>query len=485
MVQVTAHDRSQIEISLDYCPSLSNVFYSDLYFFLPRNLGVHSNSYLREQFYSDLVNHLRFHTPIDSELLQEEVVTLSKILDANTTVQEREQLTPVAIQQVKLFASRVNTQLKNFYASFSIDKLQKLYESISIFRIKFIKPIQVSSLRVSLELRQILLNCDEFVSNRLQAACSELISGVSNKILSDILVQEKKYRKSLGSLFVDIGTSERELEYFYFRHSLLKKQISQPLHIDKKSTKQERVYRNWVAGLGAALAGFWAQIADYQAYKSHGYKDIGLSAIGIGCLAVFAYIFKDRIKDVSKEYISDKMKLFLPDYRSKLEFCEIEPEGKKVKKIIGNLSECMRFSPVNQIPEDIFYIRKLKGRRDIGTENQETVIQYHKYVHFDEKVRVLGRAQNLCNIKDIHKFNFSYFLHHLDDAKKQLSIYDEDEGPSRISAPKVYHVNIVSHVRAKSVSTYNHFRVILDKGGIVRIETVLPTFNMENGEVKL
>src|SRR3989338_6817203 len=309
------------------------------------------------------------------------------------------------------------------------------------------------------------------------------MSRMEDKQLADRLLKEKKYRKDLGALFVDVGTSERELEYFCFRHSLLKKQISKPLHIHKKSMKQERVYRNWVAALGAALAVFWAQIADYQAHRFHAYKDLGLSAIGIGVLAVLIYIFKDRIKDTSKEYFSDKMKLFLPDYRSVLEFSEVEKKGKKIKKNIGRLSECMRFSPVSSIPEDIFYIRKLKGRRDIGTENQETVIQYNKYLQLNQEKRILGQETALAKIKDIHRFNLSYFLRHLDDAKKQFSVYDEDEGPAQISAPKVYHVNIVSQIKAENISIYNHFRVILDKEGIVRIETVLPTFQMQHREL--
>ena len=500
-VHVTTHDRSQIEISIDYRPGSSDFFHTDLYFFLPRNLGVHSNSYSREQFYNDLINYLRFHTPIHLNLLKNEVDILTEILESDTTAQEREKLAPAAIQQVKLFANRANTLLKRLYDHFYLDglrhesviSLKELYSHITFFREKFIKSVYSESLRMPSEVRQALLNSDEFISNRLLASCSDLLHKSSkNKddlefcsaALNEVLLQEKRHRKSLGDLYVDVGTLEREREYFYFRHSVLKKEIAQPLYIDKKSAKQERIYRNWVAGSGAALAGIWAQIADYQTHRFKGQKDFGLSMIGVGLLAIFVYVFKDRIKDISKEYINDKMKLFLPDYRSKLEFSEVEKNGNRIKNAIGKLSEYMRFASVKGIPEDIYYIRKLKGRRDIGSESQETVIHYHKSVYLESKSRIFGYDQELVDIKDIHRFNFSYFLNHLDDSRKQISVYDEDEGPARISAPKVYHVNVVSLVRSGSVAVYNHFRIILDKEGIVRMETVLPAFEMENREVK-
>lgn len=497
-VQVNTHDRSQIEISIDYRPGLLDFFNTDLYFFLPKNLGVHSNSYSRDQFYSDLINNLRFHTPTHVSSLNEEIDILKKILEDDTTAQDREKFAPIAIQQVKLFANRSNSILKKIYDSFNSDEnqddsmnlLKELYASISLFRSNFIQSVHASSLRMPPELRQVLLNSDEFISNRIIASCSDLLHKCSKNradpslgstILYDVLTQEKRHRKSLGTLFVDVGTNEKDQEYFYFRHSLLKKEIAQPLYIEKKSTKQERIYRNWVAGSGAALAGLWAQIADYQTHRFKDDKDFGLSIVGVGILAIFVYVFKDRIKDISKEYLNDKIKLFFPDYRSNLEFSEVLKKGNKIKNFIGKLSEYMRFASFESIPEDIFYIRKLSGRRDIGSENHETVIQYHKSVQIDPKARILGCDEKLCDIKDIHRFNFSYFLNHLDDSKKQLAIYDEDEGPARITAPKVYHVNVVSHVQAGNIEIYNHFRVILDKDGIVRMEIVLPTSQMETG----
>ncbi len=491
-LQVTTHDRSQIEMSIDYRPGQSEEFHTDLYFFLPRNLGIHSGSYSRDQFYNDLINHLRFHTPIQLNLLNETLNTLAEIVNPDTTAQEREQLAPLAIQQVKLYANRVNNLLKRLYDRFSLEVtqedslrlLRELYAQITLFRVKFIKSAHASSLRMPSELRQTLLNSDEFISNRLVASCSDLLHRASMGTLNEILIQEKRHRKSQGDLFVDVGNNERDREHFYFRHSLLKKEVTQPLYIDKKSAKQEKIYRNWVAASGAAFAGLWAQIADYQTHRFKGQRDFGLSMLGVGMMAILIYVFKDRIKDVSKEYINDKMKLFLPDFRSKLEFFEIKKSGtgaKKINHLLGKLSEYVRFASAHNIPEDIVYIRKLRGTRDVSSESQETVIQYHKTVQLNPKARVLGCDDELCDIKDIHRFNFSYFLSHLDDAKKQISVYDEDEGPARISAPKVYHVNVVSHIRAGRVGIYNHFRVILDKEGIVRMDTILPPFQMEMG----
>lgn len=500
-VNFDTHDRSQIEISIDYRPSLSSEFHIDFFFFLPRNFGVNSNSYPRDQFYNDLINHLRFHTPVSSDVGQNELEALTQLLSPEATAQERDRLSPLAIQQVKLFASRSNTILKRLHETVSMGighhdllaSVQQLYFDVSVFRLTYVKPAVASSLRIPAEVRQTILNSDEFVSNRIIATFSDLLhqgrkiqdSTTVSSLLTEVLSKERSHRKILEDVFVNVGQNEREREYFFFRHSLLKKEVAQPLHIDKKSAKQERIYRNWVAGSGAALAGLWAQIADYQAHRFKGHKDFGLSMLGIGVLAILVYVFKDRIKDITKEYINDKMKLFLPDYRSKLEFNEVAKNGKKMKTSLGKLSEFMKFSTMTGVPEDISYVRRLKDRRDISTESQETVLQYHKSIKLDPNARILGQGKALCDIKDIHRFNFSYFLNHLDDSKKELSVYDEDEGPARISAPKVYHVNIVSHIHSGELSNYSHYRVILDKDGIVRMETVLPAFQLTNQELPL
>src|SRR5262249_27427523 len=115
------------------------------------------------------------------------------------------------------------------------------------------------------------------------------------------------------------------------------------------------------------------------------------------------------------------------------------------------------------------YVRKLRGRHDIGEEHLENVIHFHKSLHFDAE-GVSSGLPGIRSIKDVNRFNFSYFLDHLDDPVKNISVYGDDEGPATIAAPKVYHLNLVLRMTNGSEGQFAHYRVILDKQGLVRLE---------------
>jgi hypothetical protein len=64
--RVSIHDQHQIELKLNY-PLLDDrrrtLYEVDLYFFAPRSLGVHPQTYSKQQFYSDLQSYIRIRTP--------------------------------------------------------------------------------------------------------------------------------------------------------------------------------------------------------------------------------------------------------------------------------------------------------------------------------------------------------------------------------------------------------------------------------------
>jgi hypothetical protein len=491
-IQIKMHDKSQIEVSMDYQTDIASQFNIDLYFFLPSNLGIHSGSYVRDNFYNDLINHLRFHTPLSEKSFLQNFETLHRLTDEAITAQERDQFMLLAIQEIKIFANFVNTELKNARAllghrdkTVKIEtKLHDIYAKMTQLREKFVFPLVQPSLKITSEVRQTLLNTDEFISNKVMIFCSDTLLDTQSRAemftklrtqVREVLQKEKKYRQSLGDLYCDLGFSEKEREYFYYRQSLLKKDILNPLQIEKASSKQEQVYRNWVAGFGAGLAALWSQLADYQTHRYNGHKDFGFSMLGLALLAIFAYIFKDRIKDLSKEYINDKLKLFLPDYKSKLVFSEVDKKGKNNKETIGFLSEYMRYIGVRYIPEEIVYMRALKSSQVLLTDRKETVIQYHKSI----KLKKYENEAGYGRVKDIHRFNFSHFLDHLDDAIKELITYDDNDCATTIEAPKVYHINVISRITFATTCMFYHVRIILDKFGIVRLETVLPLLQVD------
>src|SRR5262249_12030251 len=153
-----------------------------------------------------------------------------------------EKMVPFAIQQTKIFANQVNAKLKSFHER-ALDSegslragLGAILAEVHAVRSQYICQVLKPRLTVDSSLRQALLNMDEFVSNRLSATFSDLHhrlagqgSSQGQNLLIEALGKEAEYRKGLGGLYVDSAKSGADMEYFYYRHGLLKKFISRPL----------------------------------------------------------------------------------------------------------------------------------------------------------------------------------------------------------------------------------------------------------------
>lgn len=496
-IHASRHDQSQIELDLDYpLPSGARQqdcrHLLDLYFFLPSSLGISAASYSRDQFYNDLTNYLRFHTPVISGSALGLLDRLPTYFQPDLTLQARERLVPYLIQQVKLFGNRINTGLKRVFDSMTKNsvatefqlrrEVEVLRQDIHAFRAQWVSRVRYPKLGLDDELRKTLLNVDEFLINRQVAVFSNVLESTSHQgerrdlrqLLLEILDEETTYRSAHAEQYVGPKKSETEIEYFYYRHGLLKKFLARPLHIQKRAAKQERVYRNWVAGLGAGLAGLWARIAETQATRMSSARDLGLNVFTVGTLFVLIYVFKDRIKDISKEYFSEVLKTHLPDYRVALRYDWIDSSLSNRSVELGAYRDFVRYLSPQTCPDDIVYLRKLKGRRDIGEEHLETVLHYNKALTV-RNASLLGDIPGITALKDMIRLNFTSFFDHMDDPQKRVSVYDQDEGTAQISAPKVYHINLVCRLRSFSEGetiSYAHFRLVIDKSHVVRIEEV-------------
>ena len=498
--KASVHDQTQVELDIDYQifrgehPIGAHTWSVNFYFFIPHSLGIHASSYTREQFYNDLTNHMRLHTPNPGGSALELLKPVTEYLSTYTKTRKKTDLAALVSQQVKLFANRINASLKQIQQNLTLElsnssnptafqreikQSRRLIQDIEIFRTQYVETIRKPQLIIVPEVQKVILSADEFITNRLEATFSRLLHRCrsSNEphiielrgIFKEILSSHAKYQRIHPENTAETKKQNIDRETFYYRHGLLKKFISMPLYLQKKVSKQERIYRNWIAAFGAALAGVWAQIADFQARRMVEHKDLGFSFFGIAGLAIIAYVFKDRIKDLSKEYFNEKLKAYLPDYKVKLVHTLVTDDLKTKHIQIGTFNEYMRYLDLNATPEEIQYIRKMHERKDLHTENLEGVIHYNKKIKLNTDSLKL-EFKGVSSIKDIIRFNFSDFLDHLDDHEKRLATFDEDEGTGEIITPKVYHINLLIHSTSESLHRFAHYRVVLDKRGIVRVD---------------
>jgi len=208
-------------------------------------------------------------------------------------------------------------------------------------------------------------------------------------------------------------------------------------------------------------------------------QDAWLRLVAILLLGVIAYVFKDRIKELSKEYFNQRLKQYLPDFDILMFYKYFQENGVEKQNFIGSCKEFFRYLQKDALPPEIAYIRDIGNRSELDPSRDEVIMHYSKrlVLHIDEQ-----RVPNIQFIRDIARFDFTEFLNKLDDPDKEMSYFDQSKGIVRMEAPKVYHINLVlryscNYKKNKTTSEYHveyeRVRIILNKRGILRVEPVL------------
>lgn len=512
------HDQYQFESKFDFDlkphANESQKHYTvDLYFFIPKNMGIHPENYTRDHFYSDLTNLLRVQAPETfnwhkSNPSEWALPLADQYFAVHLSTDKRQRLLGSVVQEVKLFGCYLDAQLKHLQKSFLrivergfiakqnwIEFLIKLIKNIQhiiqFFRHTYLLPIKNQMLFLDIEVRRAFLLMDEFTSYRVEMVfiqCSQILEKKNihcpdvRNLLMIILNNEAGYRAENKIANLDWENNTASLETYYYRLGLLKKYALEALYLKSKNIKKERSYRNMIAAFGAALAAIWAGWADIQRFQWIGPttgQEAWIRLLAIIILGMIAYIFKDRIKELTKEYFNQRLKQYLPDFDILMFYNYFNTSGEQQETFVGSCKEYFRYLLKNFLPPEIAYVRDIGNRSELDPIRDELIIHYSKKITLEVGQKNTSKLQF---IRDIARFDFTQFLNKLDDPNKILSYFDRRKGIVTIEAPRVYHINLViryacSYQKDKTSSEYHleyeRVRIILNKQGIIRVEPVL------------
>lgn len=513
----SVHDRTQFESKFDFDLSTAGgdrkYYEIDMYMFWPATMAVNSSTYPRETFYSDINHMLRVRTPelartAGASFAIPALTAAEDYFRSHLDTRRRSQMRRLVVADTKLWGCLLYTELKKLQADVSravkrglilrwssrlLRRIEEIHREVRRFREKYVWRIRHEPLLLDEEVRRAFLLVDEYVSYRLEAALVSLhrmmeterhrLEDVYNQ-LEAILTGEHAYRHEHIQSASERQEARKEMHYY--RLGLLKKYVSEILFLTTRRVNKDYVYRNVIAALGAALAAAFATLANIQTVQMvTGQDDMGLRLFTVLALGVAAYVFKDRIKDLTKDYFNNKVKTWLPDYDVEMLYTHFDPSGQQVETFLGSSQEYMRYLARRRLPPEIAYARGLGHRAELEPERLESVLHYHKSIRFDplSELREHFAAAQVRRIHDVLRFDVSRFLAKLDDPKKRLSFFDVEKGVVTIDAPKVYHVNLVLRYTVVTLLgkqevrrevELERLRMILNKKGIVRIETVLP-----------
>lgn len=503
--RVEVVDDTRLEFKLNYGlpPGDRRVRYQvQLTFFFPGSLDVTPLTYPKHYFYSDLSAYVRLRSPeLDIGELLDPENALSPLARLHALRADLEE--PHWHRQIRLEEVAAESKLYGCLARIYVrDRSRELVQALSGFtegakehalreqirtRIRnmlaWVELLLEELRAVRTELAAVmgpedhpgveaLDNVDEFLSyqiERIFCRLLESIEGVDEVLAEDVrgpmrkwLQGEIEHRTLRDFVPTPLGAEENDL--FAHRHRLLKKYVSSALFLDQDHREPEKEYSDWIGALAAGVAMAFATLAYYFLRVG------GLNKLDWWLLAtiVVVYVFKDRLKDVVKRRMASGT--WFPDLDTRI-------LNRRFRVGLGRCREHTEWLETGQIPPLVEQIRSHQSRisRELRRATGETVLSYQKTIDlYPGKLRSYhGRHDG---VTDIIRIGLDRLRRNMDLPEATMRALDPKDGQvHQLASHKDYVVNLVLRYQLQGQTPYyEKIRVVLDKEGLRRVETVIP-----------
>jgi hypothetical protein len=511
-VEAEIHDRQQLELRFNYeigkLPGRHR-YQLDAYLFVPKPVGLNSSNYSRDQFYADVTALMRLDAkplPLD-ELARVDapaspLFDLTQMIESFRVSRRPPTVTPLIVQ-VKLYAylytTGVHTEIAVVKARLAelaegpepeararIERevagaLTRMRDALWAYRTVRARfwPFEMLADRTFADAMR---TSDEFMSLFLEERIALLAlsldedpryvdgSGSAARLRLRFMAlarEEAAYRAKYG--YLNLTKPAEQGEYGEYRLSLLKKSVHNALYLDARAVSSDHYFRNAISVIGAALAAIWALAATpSRMFSSLGGGTPILLFVG----AVFAYAVKDRVKNLTNEFLMRRLRQH--DHMAWIEGRSLAAMGLGMLRI--RLREAMAFLSSTSVPREIRDLRLSRRTVRFAEAGQEEVIHYKKELLIKKPSG--AQIPEGFRVRDILRLNVRHFLVRLDDPIDPVAYFDPALGAfAAAKLPKVYHVNVVLRVQRfddekHGIERFERHRVVINKEGIVRVDLV-------------
>jgi len=479
--RVKIHDSNQIELKYGYKISKhkkKTQYNIECYFFIPESLGINKQTYTKEIFYKDIKGYLRLKTPV---FLLDQIIEgadsplyhLKQSIDELVKKNNRETRESFEYN-IKTVCSIIKSSLRDNVGFLKRNRKKDINIHIDDF-IKNIRNILfqfrdllnlINRPTISEKLIKIYKLGDEFISHNIEYYCIKVLKileslgkdrmKIADNRLEKLIQDELKYRTKNN--FHPMPGKEKDNEAIVFKRGVLKKYISSFLFLDTNWKPEGKILEQLLIGFAAGLSMVFATLIAFYAQEKYGNLTLPFFSF-----LVVGYIFKDRIKELTRLYLVGKFMKFSFDHNVGI-FSD-----KKEK--IGKYRDGVNFIKEISLP---FEIKKMREKEFITqVDNKwmgEKVILYRKQVIlFSKKLKKVFNNSHIEGINDIVRFNISRFLNKMDNPYKKIYLIDNKKR-IEINANRVYHINMITKITKNEKFFYNRYRIVLTSKGIKRIE---------------
>lgn len=481
---VQIHDKYQFEVKFTYPLDRrreSTEYHVETYMFIPNNLCVNASTYSRDEFFNDMQKYIRFKTPAsllrvldqgDASPLAKLAATMNALAESHDAPAARDYE-----ERLKMFCSILKSAMRDEESflerskdDLNFKELVSNYLRVSrevIAKFRALK-ISVQAPTVNPRMLKLFELADEFISI---TACKYLARLAL--FLKGVGADAESLRVAAVSA-IDAETSHRAVnmqpsvpregsdnEDYLYREGVLKKIMASILFLRTSTKREGKFIEQFLFGLAAGLA---MAFATFVAFYSRTVVDIQDFSITFFLILVIAYMFKDRIKEISRNYLSAKLRERLCDYRT--DICNA------LDRKVGICRESFSFIPESKAHPQVTKIRN----KDYFTELEngcigEDVILARKSIRlFSKGCERIFSDFNVDGVVDIMRFNVRGFLEKMDNPTKDIPIASGGEVVT-VKGKRVYHINLIIRYGMEGRDdSFRRFRLVLSRNGIRRIE---------------
>jgi hypothetical protein len=499
--RISIHDRHQFEIAWNYAygDHEHTRYRVDVYFYLPTAIGVSAETYDPAAFFGDTQAYIRLATPKVSpkQIIENSPSSPFSGLYADVARSTSQSGDDRTIQRVKLAGcvvrAAIRRQLRKVLqagdgaADAGPKVLRRTDDFCRNVRGMLDRVRDLRSKAQTERLRSCFDRMEDYLSNTsVEAACDALhvleatLAGKAQDdddgceksvgLLAGFVQEQIAIREGKGWPTLTSGASSEGLEAIMYRRSLLKKYMFGALFLKVRPLKSSNLAQHLLGALGALLVAVWAFFSNPALFGTVTLNSLTFTVLFV---AVFAYILKDRIKELTKQYLAGRFRQWLPDRDRQVFPSELAPGARRP---IGRAREYIDFVPPAKVGSEVHALRNAVHTIDIGEDASEAILHYAKVIELWRQADMVTISNG---IKDILRFNVRHLLPRLDESLDRIYAYDPGAGKtSLVEGGHVYHVNMV--MRCARILAHGELdrpvleriRLVLNQGGILRVEPV-------------
>lgn len=481
-IHAKKHDNFSVEFKFGFEDSHidgKNDFAVNTWIFVPNSIGINPESYGKNQFYRDIKSNVRLITPVFSldDIADEKSLPLRSLKNSIGNLGCGMENSDDYEYHLKMFAAIFKSALRNvehqFRSSKPIETLQAIASGMELscrqilgkYRslLNYIpKGSQFSKERNYYKL------ADEFMSHIVEVRVmrvlkkidaskhSEQLEGQRDKLLK-LIQDEVRYRKRKG--YGMIGDDPEHNRLIVYHNGMLKKFVESDLFIslDKKKdgVAVEQLYYSVAAGIAMIFATTVAWMTQVK---------FGNITWPLFIALVISYMMKDRIKELMRFYFAHKLGNKYYDKKAKISIG---------KKNVGFIKEGVDFISQTKTPEIVTAMRNDAATIDDASRIfEEKILLYRKRVMIDGKVLASTGDYPLNGINEIMRLHLNRFTQKMDNPEVPIDHLSPDGSIHTVKVQKIYYINIIFQLCQESESSYKHFRILMTRNGILKVEEI-------------